>query len=1339
MEPDTVETKTTATTTQSEAFNLSSPSLSLHDCLSLGEIELGLEKRYETRQRSLEEIRRLPYLLRTLSRIRPLASIQSFTKMKKFKSTDECHDDDDDDDGVTVTSAVKNHNHEDDDIDRLVDCLEDVTAMHSVAEGIDVVTNHLAPSMAKTLSRLPPLVRKINIDNINHNEDSDTDYHRCWDTQELSAVARDPISKRRRLRNKNSTFSSTNKNRMLGRSEKDKSVGGRVDAGTTEDTLVATSSDDGYDDEEENNTMTMATDIEDDTVVDRGRHSRHRRDSMKVAAEDSQESTVIKTLSELASLVVASLEPSHLIVPNQDGHDHEHRNDVGGEGEGEENDQKRYPRRMTSTFVLNMDDSILSEKTTGNSCISSTDDRNTPLRVAGGGVMEGSDLCSTIVAILHHAPCLQSRHVANAFCRASIPLTPILMSQLGANCPASIQSLLLGCIEAYSMSIQYHYRLGDSNNYSRSYKGHNGKAASSSCPVVAAAKSGVMALARLSQTESSRVRSKLQSLDVMLDVQIKLAIETKTNIIPVACLLIEHMSISKSRETAPAIPVEETTMEEQPGGDTNNDLASTFTMFCSENAEPSLLFHFVKNPDLYTQTLIYFYQTLKLGASTQSGSGINKCKGKWILILKAYNLLLLVPLTRPSYSSNTLSVYKSSVKAFVELVQNLDCVSDDCRPEMSDIDTLISLVLSCSVFLLSRTLTNTEGRESEKKENIEYVRMMQSVFNICRSTSERSNMIRLSFESEIKKEDQWGLFKNALYPLETTSYIEESYTRNSYRSMQIGLNRFCDLMPVLGGEEGEGDIFLPYKISTQLRVLRSCSESTNEYLLVVEETKKLLGCLLEMDNEGEALSLIDNVESVQFVIKATRFLVKGEGSEVPLVLPAHLDMVWSEIASTWTLSDTETTNGRRCIYLFRFLYAFNFFDIAPKSPFAFDPRSSPIKESLSMVRMLPSKSTRDYLLSELQMLIQKHCPELVVKQFEQELEFQVAPTFNTMNRKSLLDALSKSIQGNFDVDNVKICENNATEQLFLQAKSRVCDADVYCTIINAFLSSPNNPPPNYSYYVLCRDPIVCLKFPLCVWKCQSLRRIALSVLETLLRSNEAITLEESINNDSAFELLMARDAIVARCLLAALHGGDSKNLVVCSMTSTFIRWLIRSRSGLVALLVKQGLQDRDLDWLVENVPETMNDSRCMLQIFSERNYLTSAERLVAADAIIRIAIVHGQSNETESSQLIVIAVSELVDSFYLILGPVGLFPVDALFNADSDTPITQILQKAALRILKSLTRVRGIRTHNIRNEYSMVIQKFMNLCKGELQSGAVTGRRKQLLKELYDAATKADK
>lgn len=390
-----------------------------------------------------------------------------------------------------------------------------------------------------------------------------------------------------------------------------------------------------------------------------------------------------------------------------------------------------------------------------------------------------------------------------------------------------------------------------------------------------------------------------------------------------------------------------------------------------------------------------------------------------------------------------------------------------------------------------------------------------------------------------------------------------------------------------------------------------------------------------------------------------------------------------------------------------------------------------------MTKNLSSKSTRDYLLSELRILIRKHCPEVIFKHFEHDIYLPMFPPFDTMSRKSLLEALTKSIKANIQTESSNNCENNAIEQLFLQTKFRVCEADLYRTVTNAFLALPRCPPPNYSFHLLCRDPIVCLKFPLSVWRCKSLRKIALSVLEALLRSNDAITLEESKIDDSAFELLVARDAIVVRCLLAVLHGGDTKSLVVCSMTTGFIRWLIQGRSGLVALLVKQSLLERDLDWLVENVPETMNDSRYLSQIFSERNSLTTSERLVAADAIIRIAIVHGQSNEMEAAHLIANAVSQLVDSFYLIIGPIGLFPVDALFNSESGIPITQIAQKAAFRILKSLYKIRGVKTRSIRRECCIVLQKLINLCKGELQGGAVTGRRKQLLKELYDAATKA--
>ena len=99
-----------------------------------------------------------------------------------------------------------------------------------------------------------------------------------------------------------------------------------TDEAQSEDALGATS-------DEDDEPMDLAMD---DTAEDR-RASLNRRDSMIVAAEDSQESTVIKTLSELVSLVVSSLD-------NKSHH----------ETEGDDEQQR-------SSLTLETDD-ILSEK-----------------------------------------------------------------------------------------------------------------------------------------------------------------------------------------------------------------------------------------------------------------------------------------------------------------------------------------------------------------------------------------------------------------------------------------------------------------------------------------------------------------------------------------------------------------------------------------------------------------------------------------------------------------------------------------------------------------------------------------------------------------------------------------------------------------------------------------------------------------------------------------------------------------------------------------------------------------------------------------------------------------
>ena len=1291
--------------------SFSSPlSLSLHDCISLGEIEAGLNRRQrnhfsekeekdnesslrqEEYQLRSEEVQRLPYLLRLLSSTRPLASIQPFVASKsKLK-----------DDGVAekVSDSIETStNDEDEYLDRIVDRLEDVAANYSVAGGIDVVTNHLAPSVAKTLSRLEPLVK------------TRVDEGYAWNTGDLAAVARDPIAKRKRRRKETNLASKSKKTKQ----EKDDETGNGAD-----DTLGASS-------DEEEGADPMDIELE-ETTGDR-RESFIRRDSMLVASEDSQESTVVKTVSELASLIVSSLD-------NPSNHD------VEGDDDQQHTGTSSGNRKTLSLLTLDTDD-ILSEKAASIATSGHASD----------GTMEGNDLSSTIVAIMHNAPILRSRHVASALCRASVPQAGDIISRLGANCPASVPSLLLGCIEAYSLSIHYHHQ-DDSDGFSSSNVTRSKP--NLSCPVVTAAKSSIAAIAKLSCKESCRVQTKLQSLGIMIDMQLKLALEDgvmkcmgtrlEDRIVPICCFLIEHLSFpgeQSNEKTSVSGSSKERTKSEagQTPGDiesdpTNHEQILNFATSCSQSPEPSLLLHFVLDEELYIQALNFFSHILKKEASIPplSPKGIKRSQGKWSLILRAFALLLLVPVPNPKTSSDSAlsASYKACIKSFSVLMESFDSSNGNNdngsgadQQKTSKMDTIVGLMSSCAVLLISRDLWSEDSSQTSQ--------VMTTVMNALRSTSETSDMLRKSIEDCVRRKDIWGVFKRLLYPLEMTSNIKECYAKYCYDSKHIELTNFCEMMlPSLQNLKTELDI--SFIIPFQLGVLRKESHSHSE--LLVEETKRILRNILDEEDEKKNLLLMSKVESAKFVVEASDFLIKSGSSEVPLVLPAHIDFIWSKIAAKWKISDTTPTTGLGYIFLLRLIYALIFLDKSPKSPFAFDPRSSPIKESLVMIENIPLESTRNYLLSEVQDLLKSHYPEMDQFEFEEHVGRTQFEFNGTLNRKGVLTSLCSSIRTQMRERDPELCENK-NEKLFVLAKSQICDSELYSAITNAFLSSDHAPSPTYSYNVLCRDPIVCFKFPLSVWKCRSLRRIALSTLENLLTSNNAIALKESRFEETALEILAARDAIIVRCLLSLIHGGDSKNMMICSMTTNFIRWVIRNNRGLVALIVKQGIQERDLDWLIENVPETINDSWHLRKIFSERNGLTAAERLVAADAVIRVAIVHGESNEAEAGQLILTAISQLVDSFYLILGPVGLLPVDALFTAESGTPITQISQKAAFRILKALTKLKGIDTH-IRRDCSIILQKLIGLCKQELQ-GAVAGRRKQLIKEIYDAAMKVEK
>ena len=203
---------------------------SLHDCLSLGEVEMGLSSSRKTA--SIEEVHRLPILLRLLSSSRPLSMIPSFPPPTNFEEDEGCEPSD-----KIIQDAVNR--------------LEDRAALYSVAEGIEVVTSHLAPSVCSKISLLPTLKK----------DEGGT----LYDIDELSVLAAHP-------------FSSSSKRRTRKTSQHGET------AALSENEEV--SSDDDMD------VSQIGT--------ARGQNLARDRDSyLRISSEDSQEATVIKTLSDI--------------------------------------------------------------------------------------------------------------------------------------------------------------------------------------------------------------------------------------------------------------------------------------------------------------------------------------------------------------------------------------------------------------------------------------------------------------------------------------------------------------------------------------------------------------------------------------------------------------------------------------------------------------------------------------------------------------------------------------------------------------------------------------------------------------------------------------------------------------------------------------------------------------------------------------------------------------------------------------------------------------------------------------------------------------------------------
>lgn len=474
-----------------------------------------------------------------------------------------------------------------------------------------------------------------------------------------------------------------------------------------------------------------------------------------------------------------------------------------------------------------------------------------------------------------------------------------------------------------------------------------------------------------------------------------------------------------------------------------------------------------------------------------------------------------------------------------------------------------------------------------------------------------------------------------------------------------------------------------------------------------------------------------------FVEESAASLLRRDGPQLPLVLPLQLEMMANGLSF-----DSSRWSSRESTFLLCLLYCFCFKDQigSDQSPFAFDPRDLPLVEVRSLCERFPDSLVSSSMRLKLKGLIDRHCPEIAERSLLRlerhgSAQSEAVSHRSDAGRLSTSLVLSRCLRQSLE-DSSSDPSGLLAERAFVMASTDLNDASLFTTTIDALMAEPHEPVRVFTYSGLCRDPLVLMKCPLSVWERKGLRRVVLLMLGSLLRTNDNVAKQFAPNEETRQEYIEARNELVVRCLVTTMAGSTEG---YCSMTVALIRYVTARDRGVTAMMLKQGLSDEALDWFVDWIPESMEDAAALSVILSERSSLTTAERLVAADGILRIAIAHGHRQSKEAKELVFAALSQLIACFFLVIGPVGV-PVNALVGDGHGLDATHISRKAAFRMLKALQRVNSYRSQ-LRSECVMALQKLAGLCKGENivggVPGAVANRQKALLKELLEAVTHA--
>ncbi|KAL7565042.1 hypothetical protein ACA910_020752 [Epithemia clementina (nom. ined.)] len=958
---------------------------------------------------------------------------------------------------------------------------------------------------------------------------------------------------------------------------------------------------------------------------------------------------------------------------------------------------------MATPSIVSMEESILAQA-------------RVVSEISGGGVT-GTDLGAACASLFYHAPVLRHSHTAAALCYAGQPQTPHLIRRLAVNCPAAIPCLVRGCLDSIARSSSS-FATNNNNNDESGTPSHTSPATNARLKL---AHVSILELSKLSDRERQRICSTLRvSIDrapelspVLLKLQLDMLL-THRDPVDLACFLIRHLPVLPFQHLPPSQNPD--LVVEQP--------ISDYSSISVADRKPSLAHHIAEK----AATLIPLISDILLGGLTRivCSELVNGRQrfGKSCLLLRSWLWLSLTQRTATFNPDKIDNGARSNIlrlgSSLVTLLQNRE----------SNCDDLYCMILPCLLLIAFVLEQPDETGESRHVEVKNFWGVLNDLWG--KATTPKARAFGSCIASTLLAEEapephlrtfllEWlGADAELIASCRSRLLGDESHFR-VWATTKLDLPSF-----VLSALEDK-------TVQCDLSSLQMATTSSPR-LITREKVKGLLRSILLNPGRAQAFKLLSENRTLDVLIRIVSFLNDGEEVNFPVVMPLDIEMQ----AVAFMKKSAITLDSESAVFLLQLVYCFAFRSAAPPSPFAFNPRSMPLRQVVGALcgplREKISARIRSFLLEQVETAV----PEAVeLARYEKRI-FECSRILHTpmgfgTDKECLMKLFHSSIS-NKTTDQ----SGSLAEQLFIQVLQRFSDQDLVSATASALLSEPTAPRLFITQAKLYEDPLAILKCSMTYyWTRPGVRRVVLFLLALLLNANSSILLSIELGDETAaLELAAARDLLVVRCLIASGLAGSRR----CSATVGMVRWIVCSQEGLAASLYKQGLPPEELDWLIDNVPEMMKDPTAFADLFSDRISASPTERLAIADGVLRAVVLYGQRNGSHSEALVLGSLSQLVAGFFLVLGPLGVSVSTLMSGNDSSVDATQLSKRSALRILKHLTGVRGYRT-GLRNECVIALQKLHRLCKGEELVGglpvAIGARQKGTLREIQDAIGKA--